>query len=198
VNVRRRMKGAVLSMSLASLSFAAAGAEPPTTVSAAALANCAGIAASDERLACYDALAGRVPSRTETVHAAAPSVVTAKSIPAAAAQTASAAVPAGQTGDAPPVPNPPDPADAKNFGLTPHQLKKAPEGPEQIQAVVNRLTEDRAGNVYVVLDNAQTWVLNNLEGQLRPGDPVTIKRAALGSFLMLTPDRRRYRVQRLP
>jgi hypothetical protein len=32
---------------------------------------------------------------------------------------------------------------------------------------------------------------------VRPGDTVTIKRAALGSFLMMTPSRHSYRVERL-
>jgi hypothetical protein len=48
-----------------------------------------------------------------------------------------------------------------------------------------------------VLDNGQTWTFVEQEPRLRPGDPVTIKRASLSSFLMTTPSRHSYRVQRL-
>jgi hypothetical protein len=59
------------------------------------------------------------------------------------------------------------------------------------------MTEDRLHNITVVLDNGQTWAFIEPEPRLRPGDTVTIKRASFGSFLMLTPSRRSYRVERL-
>lgn len=70
-------------------------------------------------------------------------------------------------------------------------------GPESIKAVVSQVTEDRRNNVSLVLDNGQTWAFIEPDPRVRPGDTVTIKRAALGSFLMLTPSRRSYRVERL-
>jgi hypothetical protein len=72
-----------------------------------------------------------------------------------------------------------------------------PEGPEQIKAVVDQVTEDRLGNLSVVLDNGQTWTFMETGGSLRPGEVVTVKRAALGSFLLTTRARRSYRVRRL-
>jgi hypothetical protein len=49
----------------------------------------------------------------------------------------------------------------------------------------------------VVLDSGQTWTVMDNDGRLAAGDAVTIKRAALGSFLMLTPSNHRYRVRRV-
>jgi hypothetical protein len=129
----------------------------PATVSTADLTRCAGIAAADERLACYDALAGAGPSRPQAVA----------------------------------------PADAKAFGLSKPLPRLTPEGPDLIKALVSKVSEDRRGNVYVLLDNGQTWTFNEPDAPLRPGDSVTIKHAALGSFLMTTPARRSYRVQRM-
>ena len=76
-------------------------------------------------------------------------------------------------------------------------MKEAPAGPDSVKAIVSQLTEDRLNNVYLVLDNGQTWNFTDPNPRVRPGDTVTIKRAALGSFLMTTPSRRSYRVQRL-
>jgi len=87
--------------------------------------------------------------------------------------------------------------DPANFGLTRHQLKAVPAGPDSVKATVSQITEDRLNNVYLVLDNGQTWGFIEPDPRVRPGDSVTIKRAALGSFLMTTPSRRSYRVERL-
>ena len=112
--------------------------------------------------------------------------------------------PTGSTANAPatsaigaPAAAPFNPNDSAHFGLTQRQLKQAPEGPTSIKAVVSQLTEDRLNNVSLVLDNGQTWTFIEPDPRVRPGDTVTIKRAALGSYLMITPSRRSYRVERL-
>jgi hypothetical protein len=87
--------------------------------------------------------------------------------------------------------------DPANFGLTRQQLQPVPAGPASIKATVSQITEDRLSHVYLVLDNGQTWAFTEADPRVRPGDTVTIKRASLGSFLMLTPSRRSYRVERL-
>jgi hypothetical protein len=51
-------------------------------------------------------------------------------------------------------------------------------------------------NAFVLLDNGQMWAYQGDDGRLRPGDPITIKRASLGSFIMLTQSRRSYHVTR--
>jgi hypothetical protein len=84
--------------------------------------------------------------------------------------------------------------------LTPAQMHVTAAGPTAIQARVTKIVESRLGigHPAVVLDNGQTWTFTetNDDARLGPGDPVTIKRAALGSFLMTTPSKRTYHVHR--
>jgi hypothetical protein len=174
---RFQSAGIVLSMKIVGFVVPAAAAELDTSD----LARCAAVSGRDERLACYDALA-------------AVSVPGVRIAPAPAAPAGEAPADAGQAAPAARTANPDDPA---NFGLTRHQLKVIPQGPDSIKAVVSQLTEDRLNNVYLVLDNGQTWGFIEPDPRVRPGDPVTIKRAALGSFLMTTPSRHSYRVQRV-
>jgi hypothetical protein len=145
---------------------------------ASELAHCSALAGSNERLACYDALAASALRGESSVP---PGAASAPAAPAAATQTSPAAV------------NPDDPA---NFGLTRQQLNVIPSGPDSVKSIVSQMTQDRLNNVAVVLDNGQTWTFVEQDPRLRPGDSVTIKRAALGSFLMMTPSRHSYRVQR--
>jgi hypothetical protein len=49
----------------------------------------------------------------------------------------------------------------------------------------------------VRLDNGQAWSLNESGVTLKQGDAVTIRHAAMGSFLLVAPDRRSYRARRL-
>jgi hypothetical protein len=90
-----------------------------------------------------------------------------------------------------------NPDDPLNFGLTKHQLKVVPAGSDSVKATVSQITEDRLSHVSLVLDNGQTWGFTDPDPRVRPGDTITIKRAALGSFLMITPSRHSYRVERL-
>jgi hypothetical protein len=148
------------------------------TISVGELARCAAITAADERLACYDALArSKVPPKPAT------SADTTTSTPPPA--TASRA-PAPQAAPA---------AGAGAFGLTPHQAPAA-VGPDEIRAQVAQLRVDNRGMAYVGLDNGQWWTFQDSDPLLKVGDVVSISRAALGSFLMKTPSRRSYRVER--
>ena len=183
---------------LLGISVSAFSATSPT---AGDLARCAGIAAPDARLACYDALAGRsapaaaaVPTRTPPAPAPAPPT-------AGAATNATPAAPAATPA---PTPTASFASDPRNFGLTEAQQHAQaqphapPEGPASVQARVTKLIDNRAGRAYVVLDNGQTWVFVDAadDARLGPGDPVTIKRGALGSFLMLTPSKHSFHVRR--
>ena len=129
---------------------------------------CAGIGNADERLACYDKLAKARPGRPAPAPAA------------GAAPTPSAA---GTAGDA-------------SFGVVRHANAPKPAELEQIKAVVSAVSVDRMGTVSVALQNGQTWAFHDPEAPLKAGDEVTIKKGALGSFLMTTPARHTYRVQR--
>jgi hypothetical protein len=176
------------------------GASLPAAAGAAGsaeLARCAAIAAPEARLACYDALAGRAAQGQAAARVAAPTTPSPAAAPAAAAAPPApspSATPATTT-TAPPT-TPPAAADAQSFGLTKAQQHAVPEGPATIQAVVARVADDGAGHMYVVLDNAQTWLLPEPDSRLSPGDTVTIRRASLGSYLMVTPSKHSYRVRR--
>jgi CubicO group peptidase (beta-lactamase class C family) len=181
--------------SLLGVSIAALPATPPT---AGDLAHCAGIAAPDTRLACYDTLAGR----------AAPAAVTAPAPTSVAPPTAAAAINATPTAPAlPPTPAPVSTiaSDPQNFGFSEAQQHAqaqphaAPQGPAAIQARIAKMIDNRGGRAYLVLDNGQTWVFVDADAddaRLSPGDPVTIKRASLGSFLLLTQSKHSYHVRR--
>jgi hypothetical protein len=167
------------------------------------MARCAAIAAPDSRLSCYDALAHRpadkMPSAAaKSTSAPAPtplpaSAATAAAAPAAAAAQAPVSAAAAQT----PVSAAAIAADPKNFGLTPAQQHTADLGPTSITAHISIVSSDQVGRTLVVLDSGETWTVMGNDGRLSSGDAVTIKRAALGSFLMLTPSNHSYRVRRL-
>jgi hypothetical protein len=86
----------------------------------------------------------------------------------------------------------------KAFGLTQPVAQAAPEGPQLIAAHVTQVSNVglSGANVSVLLDNGQTWLLNASDVDLKAGDSVTVKRAALGSFLLII-GRHSYRVRRL-
>jgi hypothetical protein len=165
------------------------------------MARCAVIPAPDSRLACYDALAHRpadkMPSAAaKSTPALAPTPVpapTTVAAPTTAAAPAAAAAAAAQA----PVSAAAIAADPKNFGLTPAQQHTADLGPKSITAHISIVSSDQVGRTLVVLDSGETWTVMDNDGRLSSGDAVTIKRAALGSFLMLTPSNHSYRVRRL-
>jgi hypothetical protein len=203
---------------LLGVSLSARSATAPT---ASDLAHCAAITAPDARLACYDSLSG-APNRTPAT-AAPPSagagatgastapvptapapaaVTTAVSAPAPASTVSATRVPVAAAAPASaPMPAPATPTaalnDPRHFGLNPAQLHAPPPGPQSIQARVANISRNRTGTAYLALDNGQTWTYTDEDSRLGPGDLVTIKRAVLGSFLMTTPSKRSYHVQRV-
>ena len=177
---RWRALGVVLSTGLAGLTLPSARAAPAVS---AEMTRCAAIAAPDERLACYDAL----------VCAA---IVAAEERLACYDTLAKPKLPDVQTSPGDAVRPKSSATDTQSFGLSPRQLPATPESPKLIKALVTRVTVDRAGNVLMSLDNGQSWTFNDQDALFRPGDSVTIRRAALGSFL-LTAGRRSYRARRV-
>jgi hypothetical protein len=145
---------------------------------------CAAIPSRDARLDCYDALAHHLSTKAAaspatqvpaTPQAAAPAV-------APAAPAAPAAVVAG---------------DPKNFGLTPAQQHTIDAGPKMITANISILSSDQKGATLIVLDNGETWSVADSDGWLATGQAVRIKRAVMGSYLMLIPSNHSYHVRRL-
>jgi hypothetical protein len=158
------------------------------------MARCAAISAPDARLACYDTLAHRPPEKVSRAAAATPPS------PAPAAPAAAPAVIAPAAAAAAPIHAPvaatPNPADPKNFGLSAVQQHTADLGPKSITAHISIVSSNQAGQTFVVLDSGQTWTVMDNDGRLAAGDAVTLKRAALGSFLMVAPSNHSYRVRR--
>jgi hypothetical protein len=173
--MNRRRIGAALILTAA----AAAAAAAPSNED---MARCAVIPAADSRLACYDALAHRPADKAPSAApATAPApAARAAATPAQAPVSAAAAIA----------------ADPKNFGLTPAQQHLTDLGPKSIAAHISVVSSDQFGHTLVVLDSGETWTVMDNDGRLSSGDEVTIKRAALGSFLMITPSNHSYRVRR--
>ena len=168
---------------------AAAGIDP-------GLARCAAIAASEARLACYDALSGRTAAERAPAHSVTAQLAAtqpAASLPAAAvppvAVLPAAAQPAATPGDAA--------SDIAKFGLSAAQLHIADQGPQSIQAHITEVYEDRNRRGYLVLDNGQAWALTEGEMLLNQGELVTISRAALGSFMLTSASHHSYHVRRV-
>ena len=159
------------------------------------LESCARISDDARRLACYDGLAGRV--RQGTAVAAAPSPA-----PATAPDTAAVLAPAPAAAGAAPVAAAPVAVDrVAEFGLS-DQARKEREPEKWVESVTARVTNvgQTASDRYVItLDNGQVWVQSetNTRAILAPGDTVTIKRAALGSFKLSGPRSVFWRVKRL-
>lgn len=186
---------------------------PAGAPTAADLARCAAMTAPDARLACYDSLsapaAAPAPAAAATPTASAPAlpppaatatVTNAVPAPATPAPAAATSVPApAPTGNAASSAAPVD--DPQNFGFTraqvqAHSQSPPPPGLQSIQAHLTNVLTDRQGNGYVLLDNGQIWTYQGDDGRMRPGEPVTIKRASLGSYIMVTQSKRSYHVTR--
>ena len=129
---------------------------------------CAVVHEADDRLACYDQTFGR-PAEVDE----APPV---------------AAAAAGQ-----------------DFGLSEAEKRaKAPDPdkrlfPDQIEAAVAGIGYHGTGELIVTLDNGQVWVQAEpvTGARLRVGDKIIIRKAAMGSYQLLTPGRIAMRVRRV-
>jgi len=92
----------------------------------------------------------------------------------------------------------------REFGLNKVQLRvREPErmrviAPDRIEATVARVGSRSTGERIVTLDNGQVWLLTEvtMKGQLRSGDRVTIRQAALGTYMLLTPKKIALRAKR--
>jgi hypothetical protein len=157
------------------------------------LARCAAIASAEARLGCYDVLAARSAQQIVTAVPAtpaaappAPAPAAPAIVPVAPAAVATLAAPPAATPQAAP-PAAANPAEVtKNFGLSSVQAHATAPEPSSIEAHVAQLTTDRFFRSYVVLDNGQTWKSTEGELQLLSGEAVTIKHAALGSFMLVS------------
>lgn len=167
----------VPALMLASLAPLVAGAESDATPAAA---QCVSIEDSAARLACYD----RAFGRSSETGAAAPAI--AEGTAAAVSTDAARAV--------------------DEFGLSDAaKRKRDPEKaketmPESISSTVTRVAFRPTGEVVVTLENEQVWEQAEIvttKPRVKVGDAVTIRKAALGSYTLLTPGRTVIRVRRV-
>ncbi len=93
----------------------------------------------------------------------------------------------------------------RDFGLDQVQLRERdPErmrelSPDRIEAGVADVALRSTGHRVVTLDNGQVWLLTEVssKGYLASGDRVTIRKAALGNYMLLTPQRVPLRARRI-
>jgi len=176
-----------------------------SAVASESCGTCAGIQDDASRLACYDNLSGRPPvpeaPLTPPPAAAAAPAVAATSATAAVA-TSRPASPAIVTAAAQPVEK-----QVEQFGLDPAAAQKqaskavAPSPPDRIESIDSTVTGTKrrgTGELVLTLANDQIWMQTQADSKvwIRPGDPVTIKKALLGSY-MLVSGRYAFKVRRL-
>lgn len=156
-------------------------------------ARCVALEDASARLACYDQSFDR-PADREVAPAAAASSAAA----GGAASASSAATPAGASSDAARA--------VEEFGLTEAaKRKRDPEKaketmPESISASVASVSFRPTGEVVVKLDNDQVWEQAEIvttRARVKAGDVVTIRKASLGSYTMVTSSRMMIRVRRV-
>lgn len=159
---------------LAALLAASASAQTPAPEDPArAVRACAAIEAPGDRLACYDRAIGR-------------------KTPDSAPRAAAGAPPA-----APPSRVAPAPVATAAFGLYAAEHPAPPPAPASLTGRVQALGRSSRGRPIVTLDDGGLWELDDSDPLLAVGDVVTIRRAALHSFLLETPSKRQHRALRL-
>ncbi len=138
---------------------------------------CAEIETDTQRLACYDQLFG-APARTKQAESA----VTAPA-------TASALAALGEN-------------DRRDFGLSEADKRRnvnLPTAPDSISVTIQSVSRRPTGEQIFKTEDGQVWVEVEPSSQLRvqPGETVTIRKAALGSYVLVTSKRAGAKVRRL-
>jgi len=152
-------------------------------------ASCVAVSDDAARLACYDRAFGRKAASSRT----------------AATATSAAPVPAPPPNAAPVPAAPKDPV--AEFGLTeaarqakdPDKAAAAAAAPTSIAAKVISVRFRKYGEFVVTLDNGQVWEQNEPmpSAIVRVGDTVTVKKAILGSYTLVTAARVATKVHRV-
>jgi hypothetical protein len=157
------------------------GEQAPPAVSPAALASCAAIGDPGQRLDCYDRLAGRAPAPRGAAAPIAAPRNSAGGVPPAATPAATAAIPAAP----------------QSFGLYAVEHPQPAVQPALAAKVIS-IGSNAGGHSTVTLEGGQLWeLLDDPDPILAEGQMVTIRRAALGSFIMTTASKRTHRVHRM-
>ncbi len=151
---------------------------PLSATSAESAQQCAGVSDDRARLACYDGIFGKP--------AAVPAETGVSSTPAAATAAAASSAQA-------------------EFGLS--DTAKRARDPEKAEELIPQsITEKVAsvgrrptGELVVTLDNGQVWaqIETTTMARISAGDTVTIRKAALGSYQLVSPNKVTVRVRRV-
>jgi hypothetical protein len=86
------------------------------------------------------------------------------------------------------------PAPNEQFGFTEKEMARnsgpsaAPAAPDSVTAAIKSLDRRRDGKFVVTLDNTQVWAQSefNSQADVQVGDAITVRRGALGSYLLVT------------
>ena len=185
--IRVTLRNTICALAAGTAAAFAASPQTPGSVPISALRACAAIDATGSRLDCYDRLAGRSPTPTPTPTPPPRTPARLAPRPAVAPTGAAASVVA------------PTPASAPNasFGLYALEHPAPPKAAALVGIKVVAVADHDDGSQTVTLAGGQLWKLDSADPLLAAGDAVTIRRAALGSFLMSTPTGRTHRVRRL-
>jgi hypothetical protein len=144
----------------------------PDAVAAEYSHPCVAVIDDAARLACYDEAFGKREA----------------SPPAVSADTARSSAPA------------PEIAATAQFGFTAAQVEeRAGTTQDELTAVVTHIDKRPTGELIATLDNGQVWVQREVSSRVRlkKDDKVGIRRAALGSYFLTTPDGVVTRVKRI-
>ena len=156
---------------------------------------CASVADATARLACYDQAFGK-PTAAKAAHsgpvAASPAAPTGATATAAAAAAAAPSVA-------------PEVKAREEFGLSETEKRAkagktaAPEAADSITSKVASVGHRPTGEMIVTLEDGQVWVETETGSgaRIKPGDSVTIHRAALGSYMLVTSSHVGTRVRRV-
>jgi hypothetical protein len=86
------------------------------------------------------------------------------------------------------------PAPNEQFGFTEKEMVRntgqstASAAPDSVTAAIKSLDRRRDGKFVVTLDNTQVWAQSEINSQadVQVGDAITVRRGALGSYLLVT------------
>ena len=86
------------------------------------------------------------------------------------------------------------PAPSEQFGFTEKEVARntgqstASVAPDSVKAAIKSLDRRRDGKFVVTLDNTQVWAQSefNSQADVQVGDAITVRRGALGSYLLVT------------
>lgn len=85
----------------------------------------------------------------------------------------------------------------QQFGLDAKRTPADNADPEQITSLIVSVQDSRDGQRTITLENGQVWQLDGSRGVLSEGDAITLRKAALGSHMAVTPAGLRLRASRL-